>query len=514
MPRHRTSVAHLILVLLLGASACTSGEEAADPASAVGASPAADGATSVAATAGLDERQRDHLVQTDATTWDVTLQDDATVVPGDVAVTTAVDGQYSLDTEAAAAAGITLEEGHTLLLAGRAVRRITAVSTDGETTTVSTEAGSLADVIEDGAVAWDVPIGFGFDQFVTEQPDDAVAAPANRSSTRAAASRSTTRAAALGAQPVLTSISTRMPDGRVLPVAADGDVARGIWDSIEIDEQAGSVSWEYTVDATRYRLRLTSAGDTVEVLVVVSRGAEGEETMAFRAEGSIGALRSTADSSWAGGDLASSDVALEQLAADVDVSLAVAGAGVSPIDFTIPVPMLTYTWLVGPVPVTLDLTAEIIGNVNAQANAAATAEASFSYRGDAGFTFGGADVATSGNTAIAEMDPEPADSSAGMGLDVDAQFGIGFPHVTLSVLGQGLVPEMRVGHVIGSSLQWGGPAAGFPASSLCKRAYVRQIVSGGYEFSVLGVALASNDEPFVLYEDERRTTGDSCPDED
>lgn len=118
---------------------------------------------------------------------------------------------------------------------------------------------------------------------------------------------------------MLTSISTRMPDGRVLPVAAGGDVATGIWDSIEVDQQAGSVSWEYTVDATRYRLRLTSAGDTVEVLVVVSRGAEGEETMAFRAE------------------------------------------------------MLTYTWLVGPVPVTLDLTAEIIGNINAQANAAATA---------------------------------------------------------------------------------------------------------------------------------------------
>ncbi len=225
-------------------------------------------------------------------------------------------------------------------------------------------------------------------------------------------------------------------------------------------------------------------------------------------------MRSTSTSSWSGGELASSDVALEQLSTDIDVSLAVAGAGVSPIDFTIPVPMLTYTWLVGPIPVTLDLTAEIIGNVNAQANAAATAEASFSYRGDAGFSFGGADVDTSGNTSIAEMDPEPADSSAGMGIDVDAQFGIGFPHVTLSVLGQGLVPELRVGHVVGSSLQWGGPAAGFPASSLCKRAYVRQIVSGGYEFNVLGAALASNDEPFVLYEDEERTKGDSCPDEE
>ena len=499
----------LLAVLVLGATAC-SGDDATPGASATGeAAPGGDGPPAVSVedtSVGLDDRQRSHLLEEGDATWDVSIQDGATVVAGgayDALVGTEGD-DYTFDTGAAAEAGIDLAEGRTLLLAGRAVRRITAVSEGGGTTTVTTEEGSLADVIEDGTVAWDVPVGFGFDQFVTERPDDAVAAPARRSTT----------AVALGTEPVLTSISTRMPDGRVLPVASGGDVVKGIWDSIEVDEQAGSVSWEYTVDATRYRLRLTSAGDTVEVLVVVSRGAEGEETMAFRAEGSIGTLRSTSTSSWSGGELASSDVALEQLSTDIDVSLAVAGAGVSPIDFTIPVPMLTYTWLVGPVPVTLDLTAEIIGNVNAQANAAATAEASFSYRGDAGFSFGGADVETSGNTAIAEMDPEPADSSAGMGIDVDAQFGIGFPHVTLSVLGQGLVPELRVGHVVGSSLQWGGPAAGFPASSLCKRAYVRQIVSGGYEFNVLGVTLASNDEPFVLYEDEQRTKGDSCPDEE
>lgn len=502
----------LVAALVLGTTACADDGPAPEgTAEAEASGSSSSPAGSDAAVAGLDERQRTHLVEDAEATWDVAVQDDATVVDGDaLAALTSVDGDaYTFDADAVAAAGIELEEGRTLLLAGRAVRRITAVSEDGDTTTVTTEAGTLGDVVEDGTVAWDVPVGFGFEQFVTEATgEDPVAAQFPGASQPDGAVR------AAGATPVLTSISTRMPDGRVLPVTSGGEVAEQIWDSIEVDQAAGSVSWDYSANGTRYRLRLTSAGDSVEVLVVVSRGAEGDETMALRAEGTIGSMRSTAASSWSGGELASSDVSLDQLSSDLDLSLAVAGAGVTPIDFTIPVPMLTYTWLVGPVPVTLDLTAEIIGNVDAQANASATAEASFRYRGDAGFTFGGAEVSTSGDTAIAEMDPEPADSAAGMSIDVDAQFGIGFPHVTLSVLGQGLVPELRVGHVIGSSLQWGGPAAGFPASSLCKRAYVRQIVSGGYELTVLGRSLASNDEPFVLYEDEQRTTGDSCPDEE
>lgn len=489
-----------VVVAGLALAGCSSSDPLEDPAGAAGDGDevAAGGEGDAQAVAGLTDQQRTHLVDDAETTWDVTYAEETVVVDGaglDALVSgDDASGTYTFDASAAADAGIELSEGSVLLLAGRALRRVTSVQESGGQTTVQSEQASLADAIEDGTVAWDVPVTYDFDQFVTATDGTAVAPGSPGEVTAAGAGTAQ-----------LASVSMVTPDGEVVPVADD---------SLEItsDPEAGSVDWVYTSDGNTYKFRLTSQGDAVDLLVVVSRGAEGNEDMAFRGEGTIGSMRSVASNSYGGGELTSSDVDLQGLAADVDVSLSVAGAGVAPVDFTIPVPMLTFTWLVGPVPVTLDLKAEIIGNVNAQANASATAAAAFSYRGDAGFAFDGADVSMSGDTSLAEMDPESADSAAGMGIDVDAQFGVGFPHVSLSMLGQGLVPYLRSGAVIGSNLQWGGPAAGFPASSICKSAYVRMEVSGGYDFTILGTSLAS--DKTVLYEDENETQNDTCPDEE
>lgn len=497
----QTSVRHAAALLAVGLllASCSSAGPAEDAADADGGD---DGRATTAeqdehVVAGLTERQRTHLVDEAETTWEVTYAEETVVVDGAGLEALAggddESGTYTFDTAAAEAAGIDLAEGSVLLLAGRAVRRVTAVESSGGQTVVHSEQASLADALEEGTVAWDVPVAFEFDQFVTATEGTA-AGPAPGAVT----------AAGVG-DVQLAGISLVTADGEVVPVAAD-DV------EISTDPSGASVDWIYSQDGNTYKFRLTANGDTVDLLVVVSRGAEGNEDMAFRGEGTIGSMRSVASNQYGGGELTSSDVDLQQLAADVDVSLSVAGAGVAPVDFTIPVPMLTYTWLVGPVPVTLDLKAEIIGNVNAKANASATAEASFSYRGDAGFAFDGGDVTMSGDTSLAEMDPEPADSAAGMGVDVNAQFGVGFPHVSLSILGQGLVPYLRSGAVIGSDLRWGGPAAGFPASSICKSAYVRMEVSGGYDFTILGTSLAS--DKTVLYEDENATQNDTCPDEE
>src|SRR5690606_11511341 len=118
------------------------------------------------------------------------------------------------------------------------------------------------------------------------------------------------------------------------------------------------------------------------------------------------------------------------------------------------------------------------------------------------FKFEGASVSASGATDIGEMDPEPADSAAPMGIDVDAQFGVAFPSVSMSILGQGLIPRIHAGAAIGSRLVWGDPAAGFAASSICKSGYVRMEVVGGVDLVVLGHTLAEKEH--VIYEDEKR----------
>lgn len=499
-PGHRIVAWAVAITLLAGCSGSPA------PAGEGGANGSGDGAVANAAR-GLDDRQRSHLVEEGETTWDVTYAEDTVVVDGE-GLDALVDGDdeagtYTFDTAAAKDAGIALSDGTVLVIAGRALRRVTATQQADGRTTVQSEPASLADAIEEGTVAWDVPVQFDFDQFVTAVEGDGPRALAPDHGEVTAARAGTVQ---------LAGISMRTPEGRIVPVQSGQDVVEGIYDSIDVDPAEGSVAWTYSAQGNTFRFRLTAQGDSVDVLVVVSREGGGGSSMAFRGEGTVASLRSAASSRYAGGELVEADVDMRELGGDLDLSLAVAGAGTSPVELDVPVPMLTYTWLVGPVPVTVDMTAEIIGTVKAEANASAQAKASFSYRGDAGFAYEGTDVSVSGNTDIDEMDPEPADSAAGMGIDVDAQFGIGFPKVALSLFGQGVVPHLRWGSVIGSSLQWGGPAAGFPASSLCKEAYVRMEVSGGYDITVLGRDLASEEFP-PFYEDERRTTSDSCPEE-
>ncbi len=503
----RRFAAALAAALIMGGCAGSSGSDDSEsdaPATTVDGGASTDAGDQAAAVQALDETQRTHLVEGGETTWDVTYDPATTVVDGEaLAALTSGDpatGTYTFDTDGADAAGLDLSEGRVLLVAGQAVRRITAVDDGGATTTVRTEQATLADAIDEGTVAWDVPIRFDFDQFLTATGDGS-----GPSRMRGAA------APTVAGEAQLASIAMRMPDGRTVPLQSSDEIGQEIKDSITVKPEQGAVEWTYGSHGNKYQFRLTAKGDAVDILVVVSRESGRGATMAFRGEGTIGSLRSVSSSNYHDSELTGSDVELQELASDLDLSLSVAGAGVSPVDFEIPVPMLTYTWLVGPVPVTLDLTAEIIGNVDAQANASATAKSSFSYRGSAGFRFEGADVSTSGATDVDEMDPEPADSAAGMGIDVDAQFGLGFPSVSLSVLGQGLVPHLRAGAVIGSHLQWGGPAAGFPASSICKSAYVRMEVSGGYDFMILGESLAG--DKFTLYEDENKTEADNCPDD-
>lgn len=494
----RRWAAPVAVATTISATACTGSSDTTsrtDPTEAQRAGSA--GSDAAKAHAALDDIERAHLVGAGETTWDVEYSDDTIVVDGDTvsaALTSTDDQAYTFDTAALDGADISLVQGAVVLLAGRALRRITSVESDGDHTVATTEPASLSEAIDSGTVGWDVPIEFGFDQFVT-------AAQASGTSMRP----HEVRAAGVGGVR-LAGIAMRTDEGDVIPVTAGSAEV-----DIKVNADDGNVEWTYGQDGNKYQFRLTSRGDAVDILVVVSRESGGDSTMAFRAEGSMGAMRSVAANEFADGQLDSSTVDLRQLASDLDLSLSVAGAGTAPVDFTVPVPMLTYTWLVGPVPVTMDITTEIIGKVDAQANASATAEASFGYRGDVGLAFEGAQVSSSGATDVARMDPEPADSAAAMGLDVDAQFGVAFPHVSLSILGQGLVPELRAGAVIGSNLQWGGPAAGFPASSLCKTAYVRMEVSGGYDFKVLGQSLTSDE--FELYKDENKTRGDSCPQE-
>lgn len=489
-------------------SAC-SGEVASTKPNRSGANPAArtSGSPGNGRALGLATTPEAHVVKDAKTTWDVELHDHVTLVEGDAlgAVRSAQDARsITFDKKAARAANLDLTKGRVLLIAGHSLGRINAVTESSDSITVRTEQASLADAINDGTVAWDVPLAYDFDHFVTDtsattqrdgkfkpsalnQPDD---------------------------RPRLTAISMQQPDGSRIPIAkrpgddggTDDNVNVKVADiDITVKPQDGAVEWVMEAGGNKYQFRITAQGESAKFLVVVSRGGEDSPTMAFRGEGTVSSLRSSSSTQFANGAVAGTKVGLDNLQAELDLSVSVAGAGTAPASLELPVPMLTFVWMVGPIPVTVDVKADIIGSVQAELNASAQAKSSFAYRGDVGFTAKGTKISTSGNTKIERLDPEPADSAAPMGVSVDAQFGVAFPDVSLSLFGQGFVPSIYFGAVVGSNLWWGEPKAGFAASSICKSAYVRAEVVGKYSFEILGKTLDEGEH--VFWEKRRDTDG-------
>ena len=88
--RNVRASAFLVVLLVLVATACSSPAGPDEAADAGDESQSSSTEGSQAASAALDDRARSHLVAEGETTWDVQLQDDAAVVPGDAL--TAVDG--------------------------------------------------------------------------------------------------------------------------------------------------------------------------------------------------------------------------------------------------------------------------------------------------------------------------------------------------------------------------------------------------------------------------------------
>src|SRR5690625_405726 len=121
--------------------------------------------------AGLSDEDAEYLLEPSETTWDVTYNSDVEVVSGgglDALLSAdKTSGEYVFDRKAARDADIALQKGEVLLLAGHSLVRIVDVSESGDQVNVPTEPASLDDAIHDGAVAWDVPVSFDFDQLFT-----------------------------------------------------------------------------------------------------------------------------------------------------------------------------------------------------------------------------------------------------------------------------------------------------------------------------------------------------------
>ena len=424
------------------------------------------------------------------TTFDASFDDSATVVDSErmsaVVDADADSHEYTIDEDEL---GGEVSEGDVLMLSGVALRKVTTVDRSGSEATVQTEQATLDEAISDGTVGWDSEVGLD----TAFSPDSE-----NRETIDESANIEPVGMGGGGAVP---------PDGEMAYLTGiemvGGEGVTPVPPS-QIEAGEGTLEWTF-VDADReYTIRAELVDEEEATIgIQVKQPAGGDANLAMTARGTIGSMRSVAAAEYTDNELRSFELEQNNVAADIDLEIAAAGSKDGSIDWEFPGIMFKYVIFAGPVPVTLSFNTKLIGNITVPSvEGSATGSATFNYRADTGFSYGGSDVNVEASVGDQPLQPDEADSAANIGQPVDLQFGAAFPRLEISVFDQVLIPYLEFGMTIGSRLTWG---------PLCKSSYVRMVINAGYDFEIMGVTLSSDEE--TLLEETERASGDSCENE-
>jgi hypothetical protein len=147
------------------------------------------------------------------------------------------------------------------------------------------------------------------------------------------------------------------------------------------------------------------------------------------------------------------------------------------LTYELPVPLMVVPFVVGPIPMALKIKAQFVVKAVIPAEASAHAQVRFAYDSTLGFRYAGHEVAASGRLGSIEIDEE-GETRTGAAGGAAVNFGVGFPRVELSILGDSIVPWAQVAFLVGGSFTF------FPA---CQTADALFLGAAGYDLSILGI---------------------------
>lgn len=390
--------------------------------------------------------------------------------------------RYTFDADRLQSSGLDLSEGSVLWISGLALRRVSTVEERGSTLVVDTEFASLDEAISDGTVGWDADLGFT-SSYASEQFDRVAAEESVLGSSNS-----------LGVSPASSAVA--LADVAVTNRAGEV-VGRPTFQRMQNGEDQEVLQLEFTQGTTDYVFGLTPMGDEIRLKAEMTSPSGSEANLRFTGIGTAKAVRATGQVEYGDGELTAMDVEANQLEGEIEIDIAAAGSGVEE-ETEIPLPggfMFRHIFMVGAIPITVTTSIELKAKINVVSNASATATSRFSFGGDTGFVYDGTEVVPEATIGTLKIDPESADSGAYFGQPVHAGFGVVFPRVSISVFDQLLIPYVKVGMALNTSLSWG---------PVCKRSYIQLIVQAGYDLTILGVNLAAHETTLA----EETTEGD------
>lgn len=349
---------------------------------------------------------------------------------------------YLLDKTETDRLGLTLDVGDPLLLDGIEIGRITMVDVDGTEVYIETEMIPLNEVFPDGEIGWDYGVEF------TEE----------------------------------TVKSIEIPGVGVFPVKAGTP--------INITFEQGGF---------KYELKVTLDGATADYDFTVTKGVGPATKGRLTAKGQIVRFRSRNQTRFDGGELTEFGHELNGMRGTAELKLVVTASGNDAIDYKLPVPIMNIPFVVGLVPVKLKIGAQFVVNAAVPLDGSAQVGTTFTYDSDLGLDFDGVTVQAGGRAGDTTFgDPL---HMTGASSAIAANFGIGFPRVSLDVAGGTLVPWAQTAFLIGGS---------YTFTPACQTADAQFIGAMGYDLGILGFELASGSKTLFTQKKELLRAGD-CP---
>lgn len=347
---------------------------------------------------------------------------------------------YLLDPEALDGLGLTLEVGDPLILDGIEAGRISVLDVDASGMYIETEQVPLNEFFTDGEISWDHGVEFTAD----------------------------------------TVKSIEIPGVGEFPVKADTP--------INITFEQGPIKYELAVV-----LKKTSADFDFTVTKGIGAGVKAR----FTAKGQIERFRNKNQIIYESGQLTNYGHELKGMRGTTNLKLVMAGSGSDAIDFKIPVPIMKIPFAVGYIPATLNVGAQFVVNAVVPIEGSAQVGTTFTYNSDLGFNFNGTEVLAGGRAGTTTFgDPI---HQTGAASAISANFGVGFPRVSLSIAGGTLVPWAQVAFLVGGAYT--------PGINPCQSADALFQGSAGYNLGVLGFALASGSKKLFEHKKELLRAG-------
>ncbi|MFW5973405.1 MAG: hypothetical protein ACOCTG_05370 [Bacteroidota bacterium] len=357
---------------------------------------------------------------------------------------------FEFDAVALSETGIVLEEGRPLFLPGITLRNIERIEREDDILRVETSYATLNQLIRDGEVGWEHEVVF-----------DEV------------------------------TLGKATVDGK-LGVLDTTETSKSTEFKYKIKQDGG----EYEI---KIKLEIKGGVTTADAEVVVQRG--GEPKARLRGKADLKRLKTSSRVTITDGSLESYTYSNDDLVLEAEAGIAGAGTGLGDLNFKMPEIAVPLKFMVGGIPISLNMKVQAVLKILISDEASATASAKFRYDGQSGFSYNGTSIeAKHGGVSYDFLEPK-ADAASTFS-PVDLQYGVAFPRFEIGILGVPVIPYILAGYTVGTKLTW-GPA--------CKEGYVRMSIQGGCDLKFFDKDIELLDA--VIWQQERKGKTDGCPDE-